>query len=319
MANRISTVLALALVVSLGLNGYLWLRSPDTSAKRESVAPREPVATHRAPDPGRSAEPGPGGQVVVGEVDADRQSCDQVLAECREKQSALQREVADLLPPRKRFEMAVPDPDLEARFKPELARLLSGYDYDLECRTGICRVEIMTPEGADPNEWMMKVQDDERLVGMAPRRSFESGRPTSDPVSGEALNVQRMYLTARDPDAVAAVDVLQPLVDALESSGAVDDCARRHPDDRGTLRYRLRILADEGKVIADYGGDLYATDAGRCIARAQTKILPTAEVPAKVSGRPLYHEVTLPRGPEPDSLSASAATPARPSQATRAR
>ena len=102
--------------------------------------------------------------------------------------------------------------------------------------------------------------------------------------------------------------ILRELVAELEGSGSIERCAAEHPDDTGRLLYRLRIAA--GKVEIDFGGDLYATGAGRCIAEAQARIAAARELPPEVSTATLFHRVELPlEEPVPQRLQSSSRQP----------
>lgn len=280
--------LVLALAASVGLNLYLWRRAPAEPSGEAASASAPEAASGPAP-----LDVPEGSRVVLGRLE-EGSECTSALALCREEQAALERELASRRRPGEAFEAGEADPELEARVAPELDRLLEGHDYTLECRSGTCKLEVAHPDGATPNEWMDAVQSDPSFRKVASRWTFESARPTTDPVSGEGLTIFPMFFSARDPDAVPGLEILAALIEELESSGAIEDCARQHPDDRGTLHYRLRISAVERRIGADMGGDLYATEAGRCIAAAQLRIAAAAEVPEKVSGGVRYHHITLP-------------------------
>lgn len=285
--NRKVALLIVTLVASVGLNVYLGLvRGPKASEPAAHAVPRAadtPIVSPLTK------------QVVIGALDDRRLGCDRVLAECREARAQADEKLAAMRPPHQRFESADPEsgnPDDEARLSQHLDRLVEdGLDTSVECRGQTCRVEVIAPADGD-SDWMRAVQSDPDFRGLAERMSFQAARPTTDPVSGKGLLAHQMFLDLKDPDAVAGGPLLAELVAELEESGEIERCAGEHAGDTGTLSYRLQT---EGRrVRLDFGGDLYATDAGRCIAEAQSRIAAAAELPDKFTGAVLYHHVTLP-------------------------
>jgi hypothetical protein len=72
--------------------------------------------------------------------------------------------------------------------------------FTLECRTGVCRVLVAEPDGADTNRWWQALQKDPELKERT-SSAFRSGRPTRDPLSGASLSQVTAFLKLADPSA----------------------------------------------------------------------------------------------------------------------
>lgn len=284
--NRVTAALAAALIASAGLNVYLgWIRDSGSAASVLEPAPS-------APPPAITP---PSDRVAIGSLAGDK-GCEVTLASCLETRASLEGELDKTLPPMRRFELSEGrpgDPALEGRFGRELSRVLADVDHSLECRGDVCRIEIVTGENDEPT-WMEKVQHDREIRALASRMTFVAPRPTTDPVSGKGLLAHQFFVGLKERDAVSGMEILEGLIAELERSGAIERCAREHPDDAGTLTYRLRIDGDRTRIGIDLGGDLYATAAGRCIGEAQAQIAAAETLPDNVSRAMKYHHIRLP-------------------------
>jgi hypothetical protein len=277
MSRTVMGLLA-ALVASVGLNAYLALARDGGSSAREVSVEAGFSRTEAAP----AASDVP---TVRARAETDPAQCPTALADCRADLSSLD-ECTSSLPLHKRFPIGQRNADGEARIAAVLPKVFAdpAPATDLECRDDVCRVDIVWTEGQDQEEYIQRFQDPELWGDLVGGRSFHSGRPGVDPISGEAVFSESIYLELRTAGTVNGMKILEELVGAFMASDARAVCAARHGD-RGRLELRIDIGEDgDGGITIAAGGDLAGKPGGKCLVDRLEAMAAETPVPARVSG-----------------------------------
>ena len=291
-----TTILGLALAASLALNVVQW-RNAARSDPSSGAARRSEPSVDRAPTPPRLrpavsapiTQPAPTAQQLG--------TCSESLAACGAQITALHELYAQYLPPHKQFARGSRNEEGEAAVSAILDAIFTGESpaYDLECRADVCRVEIVSRQSDDRADLMRHLQDTDLWGDLVRGRSFRAGKPSVDPVSGEALFSQTVHLRLTDVEAVDGMNVLSDLLDAFYNSGSRAQCFAEHPDE-GTLSVRLDVGTEEaaGRIRVYAGGDLAAKPGGRCLIATLETLAGQTPLPPQVSGAVRFVTIEAP-------------------------
>jgi hypothetical protein len=132
------------------------------------------------------------------------EDCGKQLAALRAQLAATEPEFIATARGEKLFELGQPNRVAEATLGPFLAALMKGDagaapDYTLECRTWVCRLEILEPEGGNADSWMQPLQRDPAMRERTRGMGFGSGPPVKDPVSGATFQETPVHIKLADP------------------------------------------------------------------------------------------------------------------------
>lgn len=287
-----TVILSAALLSSIGLNGYLLLRSPSTA----NSAPAEPTREVKAaPAQAPAVPPAPTPRSPVAEPGALPATCEASLASCTDQLNDTQHQLEDYLPLDERFERGGNNPQLEATMEKRVTAALDGLrlQHNLECHGDTCQLELLWRDGEEPGDWMDRLQTGDFRSDLRGLR-FRASEPTHDPVTGEALERSQVMMRVDGVDTARGIDILEELVHRFEASGVRERCAADNPD-LGKLALRLDVaMPGAPGITLNVGGNLAATGAGRCLARALRALADATERPPRVSGAVLYYNVELP-------------------------
>jgi RNA polymerase sigma factor (sigma-70 family) len=198
--------LAVSAGLVLLLAGGLWLSGRQVGTPRTmpevttSAVPIDPSGGTGAPGgPGR---PGRSSMLALGAGTAE--DCGKQLAALRAQLAATEPEFIATARGEKLFELGQPNPVAEATLGPFLAALMKGDagaapDYTLECRTWVCRLEILEPAGGNGNSWSQPLQRDPAMRERTRGIGFGSGPPVKDPVSGATFQEIPVHIKLADP------------------------------------------------------------------------------------------------------------------------
>jgi hypothetical protein len=278
------------LLASATLNAYLLARDsgprsiPAAQQQPESptgsIVPEKVIAARRV----SSADSVPSS---TSRDCASAQSCDARLSEVRAELDRAQRQIDLYLPAHVRFDTGSPDPRAADRLRPELQRIFDTdggtLDWTVECRSQVCRLHLIAASGAE-RDWMAKLQGDDSIRRMSTGMSFQSGAPTNDPITGQALSEEEAYLRLgpEQEDTRSGLDIARQLVERFRSSDAVRACTNGFQIS-GTLEARI-VLEEAGRFSYRFGGTLGTTPAGRCIAERLQEMASTVALPKLTQG-----------------------------------
>jgi hypothetical protein len=259
------------LLASAILNAYLLVRGSDPesipAAQRQTEPPTQPIVPEKViPRQVSSAASVPSS---TSRDSAGAQSCDSRLSEVRAELDRAQRQIDLHLPPNARFDTGSPDPRSADRLRPELQRVFDTdggtLHWAVECRSQVCRLHVIAEMGAE-RDWLAKLQGDDSIRRMSTGMSFQSGAPTNDPITGQALFEEEAYvrLGPEHEDTRSGLDIGRQLVERFRSSDAVRACTNGFQI-AGTLDARI-VVEEAGRFSYRFGGTLGTTPAGRCIA-----------------------------------------------------
>ncbi len=270
------------LLASAALNTYLLVRG---SAQRQTDPPTQSIVSERViPRQAFSAASLPSS---TSPDSASAQSCDSRLGEVRAELERAQRQIDLYLPPNARFDTGSPDPRAADRLRPELQRIFDTdggtLHWTVECRSQVCRLHLIAAMGAE-RDWSAKLQRDDSIRRMSTGMSFQSGAPTNDPITGEALFEEEAYvrLGPEYEDARSGLDIGRELVERFRSSDAIRACTNGFQI-AGTLDARI-IVEEGGRFSYRFGGTLGTTPAGRCIAERLQEMASTVALPKLSQG-----------------------------------
>lgn len=167
--KRLNPFLGGVLIISLGLNAYLWATA-SREAKRPSLAPRTKRSDIVQPPvgmPDLKLPPTPA-PVPSAYATEDRADLESRLVEVESR-------INELLHPSERYPLLPRSPEVEERVRPYLDRVfkLSAREkpeYTVECHGRVCKVD--SPQ--DYDKWMTDLQ--ETFPGREMFRSMEFGR-----------------------------------------------------------------------------------------------------------------------------------------------
>jgi hypothetical protein len=274
---------------STALNAYLLVRGSD---------PESIPTVHQQTEPNRSIVPekvvAPRQVSSVASVpnstswdSASAESCDARVSEVRAELDTAQRQIDLYLPPNVRFDTGRPDLRAADRLRPQLQRIFDTdggtLHWTVECRSQVCKLHLIAAAGAE-RDWSAKLQADDSIRRMSKGMSFQSGAPTNDPITGQALFEEEAYvrLGPEQEDTRSGLDIGRQLVERFRSSDAVRACTNGFQIS-GTLEVRIEV-EEAGRFSYRFGGTLGTTPAGRCIAERLQEMASTVALPKLVQG-----------------------------------
>lgn len=273
------------LLASATLNVYLWVRSSNPESIRAAQQPTEPSSQSIIPGKVIASREVSSAASVPSSTSRDSagaQSCDSRLSVVRGELENAQRQIDSYLPPNARFDTGSPDPRAADRLRPELQRIFDTdggtLHWTVECRSQICKLHLISAMGAG-RDWSAKLQADDSIRRMSTGMSFQSGAPTNDTITGQALFEEEAYvrLGPEHEDTRSGLDIGRQLVDQFRSSDAVRACTNGFQI-AGTLDARI-VVEEAGRFSYRFGGTLGATPAGRCIAERLQEMASTVTLP----------------------------------------
>lgn len=300
--QRAAVPLAIALAASVGANIYLWrCRTPQHSER--TVAPQR-TARRAQPERGSSSaiaagvatpERATGAEPATMSCPEQLKSCDDSLSSCSGKLTSTTKELARYLPLDERFKRGAPNPAALAKIRPIVKAAFGGHmpAHDLSCRGDACRLELVLPQGKSLASAMRNLQGP-KMLGKVTGIAFEGAEPTYDPVTGDPLTRQAIYLGVPHVGTADGEPLLADVIQRFKASGAAWRCYRDSPA-TGELVLRLDI-GDRGAsgIVVHVGGDLAATAAGRCLADRIRAVAAAETIPPEVSGAVRFYRITLP-------------------------
>jgi hypothetical protein len=194
MARALSWVL---LGLSIGLLTYqLFVRFSPKEGLREASSAEECPPAHSAEDVSATI---PAHQAAGG-CEAQAKACEQPLGRCREGVRECGGEVDAAQLPSVRFEKGEEDPETQARAGPELQRMTEsteGVDLSVECRSRICKVELVGPSAAI-SALRTAMRQDHWYRANVESGMFRAPTFTNDLVTGKPLDHHEMFLSIRE-------------------------------------------------------------------------------------------------------------------------
>jgi RNA polymerase sigma factor (sigma-70 family) len=196
-----SLVMTVGLLLLAGAGVWLTWRPGATGAER-------PVTENRAggKTPGSlgTKPDGPARRAAAAGGALTDDQCARRLAAVQAQLAATEPQFIVAARGPKVFELGQPNPAAEGALGPPLAKLMKGDadrapDYTLECRTWVCRMRVLQPDGINANAWMGPLQRDPAMRERTRGMGFESGPPVKDPVSGATFEEIPVYLKLADP------------------------------------------------------------------------------------------------------------------------
>lgn len=262
---------------SLSLNAVALIRftlpmeSPEGAAHAVALSVREPAS----PSTGGNDAPG-GTSFSV----PSRQAESAPSAEERSELAALKRRVAELeakgqvdsVPrvPNEVYKTGTADPVALHRIKPELERVLAvdgGHlDWDVDCRSSVCRISLVVTPGPPPPSWET-LQMDSRLRSMSGRSTWGGFRPTTDLSTGQELAEYEVFMEIRTLEQeqahAAMVQSGMAFNEKLKGLLTLRQCTRDHAI-KGVGRLGVNIESD-GTWDVRVAGPLALTPAAECL------------------------------------------------------
>jgi hypothetical protein len=181
------------LVASAGLNAWLLAgastREPETTEEHTPDEAQATADTERAPSAAQCGE-------RWGACATSADTCRKILAAC-------QARFGKLRPAREIFLAGEHEPELEKQVQPEVARVyqgIDGLDWSLECRGGICRLDVYWSEKAHEaaRAANLAIQSDPGVHQHFHGMSIGGGTPTVDVITREPLAHQVIHLDTRE-------------------------------------------------------------------------------------------------------------------------
>jgi hypothetical protein len=174
---------------------------------------------------------------------------------------------------------------------PEIDRVLTEVPHSVECRAGVCKIEIVQKDGEKIDHDALNA--DEKVHQLTAGRMMKAAQLRRDPITGESQHVWDEYLTVADPAAVRGMDVVGPVMKAFRESGVVSDCGRRYPGANGTVDANVAVAPETGLSI-ETAGTIINTEAGRCIDSALRAALSRISLPKSFEPASLHARYKLP-------------------------
>jgi hypothetical protein len=278
------------LLASATLNAYLWVRGSDPESipavQRQTEPPTQSIVPEKVTAPRQVSSAGSVPSSTSRDSDS-AQSCDARLSEVRAELDKAQRQIDLYLPPNVRFDFGSSDPRAADRLRPELQRIFDTdggtLHWTVECRSQVCKLHLIAAEGAG-RDWSARLQGDDSIRRMSRGMSFQSGAPTNDPITGQALFEEEAYvrLEPEHEDTRSGLDIGRQLVERFRSSDAVRACTNGFQIS-GTLEARIDV-EEAGRFSYRFGGSLGTTPAGRCIAERLQEMASTVALPKLTQG-----------------------------------
>jgi hypothetical protein len=211
--------LGVAIVASLGLNAWLWSRGGARAESRDAHAAADGAPEGASESSSASA---------AGSPLADDPACEHDLHGANVQVAALQHQLDGVLNLDEKFKDAEPNLALETRMRGRFAKVFVGapevLSWQLECRSHVCRIEVLQRASQPPLDLGMRLPQEPTLMGLLPSSLFMGGEQVKDPVSREKLIVSDSYQDVGDPD-----DVLEPIANAFQASDGLRACKARYP------------------------------------------------------------------------------------------
>ena len=213
-------------------------------------------------------------------------------AGCLDELSKTKAELEQYLPAQVRFERSESAPELQAELEPEVLKHFDADQpaHDLECRGRVCKLSLAWAQGADRGTWQHTIQTSPEMQNKICGMGFGAGRPTTDSITGAAMNTEEVWLTRCDSSMQPGQAIVRKLLEDFESAGLIERCKAEHPE-RGTLALRIS-LADGVFEIAD-GGDIAASGTGRCLSKALRAMAEDVVLPENLRGAMLFHNLEV--------------------------
>ncbi len=213
------------------------------------------------------------------------------LAQCQSQLVEARTKLNKFLPPEIQFEQSSESPELTESLEPQILRVFDADQpaHDLECRGQVCRLELAWNQGADRGTWQETIQRStlrNEVCGLG----FNSGRPTTDAITGAPLVNEEVWLTMCDEETLAGQPVAIAFLQDFIESGDIEACKDKHPE-RGT--WSIRVGIQNGTIEISDGGDLAATETGKCLSAAMRGMAEKTELPDNTRGAFLYHDMDV--------------------------
>ncbi len=276
-------------ILSLAVTAFTLIRngasSPAEDANGTKYRPAPtPIAKKKEP---RQSRPLPTVQLEQN----DGAPTEGALALCQSQLADTRTKLNKFLPPEVRFEQSSESPELAESLEPKILLVFDADQpaHDLECRGGVCRLELAWNQGADRGTWQETIQRStlrNEVCGLG----FHSGRPTTDAITGAPLETEEVWLTMCDEETLAGQPAAKAFLQEFVESGDIEACKDKHPD-RGI--WSIRIAIQNGTIEVADGGDLAATETGKCLGAAMRDMAKKTELPDNTRGAFLYHDMDI--------------------------
>ncbi len=292
------TTLGLSIALSLSLlgNGAQFLRSMNKCGDDAPRAAAAPVASG-SPVAAPIAAPARGSAAATTGVASLPATCPDHLVALEARLAVAEREVEARLRDDERFERAAPSPQSEARLRPLLERVFTGAPadiaWDVECRGGTCRLEVVEPESGSSFDWSGRLQADEEQHALITSSTFTGGGPGQDPVSKEPIFTRTAFFGLRGEGTISGLVVLGELLTRFGASPAVAACKAEFPA-VGWLSLRLDLRPAEQRIEIQAGGSLAVEPGGGCLRRALEDLAAATTIPAGALRAVQYTTVQVP-------------------------
>jgi hypothetical protein len=255
-------------------------------------APDRPTSEVHPTRPG-APPPSPAVGTVAAELSA---SCPTQLAAMSDRLAAAERKLEARLDFIEKYDRGgAAALEHEAKLREEAAKFFAeapdGYSHDIDCRGGICRIEVIEPERGE-FDWNMRFQQ-EVLHDLTEGYMLTGGTPSHDLVSKDALMSKLIYAEMNGDGTVAGGAILDAVIAHLAASGAIATCAAEDPTE-GFLSLRLDLDPGDRAITYAAGGTVASAPVGRCLLAALDRAITATAVPANARSAALYHTIETP-------------------------
>jgi RNA polymerase sigma-70 factor (ECF subfamily) len=206
--GRTALVVAAVMLTLLPVGAWIALRDHGSGASTSGASDSAPGR----PGGGGSRGGGAGREMALAAVPGASAACTATVKRLREQVGAAETEAMKQMPGTKLFARGAPNPAPTKELAAILARVMAtggpAPPYTLECRTWVCKMVVVktADEGQrpNPNPWEVPLIRDSEVRARSVVQIVLDESHVRDPVSGQRLTTQDVYLILQDPSGKAA-------------------------------------------------------------------------------------------------------------------